>query len=402
MHRCALALAVCLTSGASWAEAPKSIALVSQASGRDKAIVDLLKSAFKETGHLKVVARQQDAEFIGKLEIEHLDGGATRLSLDVSRRLGGLVVYARETVPAGGKLSHTAELIAYQVVDGTQDSPAAATAPRAAAPASGPTPGPTPGASPLARDAAPPAPTAFPSGPRGDFEPTSGTPKDPDAPAPAPARPHDDPSDWSGQHAKGVLTPPAPKRIDFVAGLTAGLGLFGADPQRLISGNPDFDLDHYAQAFTRDFDGKLRDAIDVHAGMRFLGAFAFEASVTTAFWPHSGRAGLMGLRLTGYPLKAMDAPPPVDLGLEFGFGHASIASGAYGMSGGFVSFGATGEYALNSWLGLVVAYRLQMPLLGTFYLDAQSDRSTSSGGYTVYWNSLTIGVNVHPALSWGG
>ena len=362
----------------------------------DQQVEQAVEAALTGTGKLEVVRRAAGARFIGKLEIGH-SRSATALELTVLARGGKTLVRARQSVPLGKSLEHGAEALAQQVVEAIAASRAGqagaesaggtvvvAEVPAAAAPEV--TPAPRVAPAPREEPPAPPSRSPFSEG---NLPPAREPP-----PSPRTARA----DDWSGQRSQPT-TPPTPRRLDFVLGAELGIGPWSADPARLIAGSDGFDFTHYAPAFTNGLDKQWRPGLNLHGGWRFLGYGAVELAVQLSAWSNAGRANLIGVRFSGYPLKALWPKSPIDLGIEIGGGHAFVASGSYDMSGGLFTTGVTAEYPLGRWFGVVAYYRLLVPLLGRFYVDYSRDRSESVG-FTAYWNTFGIGVNFHPALTW--
>ena len=332
---------------------PLSMALkpLSLAPG-DKQIEQQVEAALVNTGRIKVVRDAESAASVGELEISR-SNGATTLWLTALSPGGATLARVSQVVPQGVSLKRGAEALAIKLVaalGGARGGPPAET-PRAATP----------------RADSPREDRAFKE------------------------------DDWLGPRQPFIQ--PAPNRLEFILGAEFGIGPWAADPARLIAGSPTYDLTSYAPAFTAGLDKQWRPGYALHGGWKFLGYGAAELALQFSSWPNSGRANLLGARFSGYPLKALWPKAPIELGLELGVGHAFVSSGFYDMTGTYLSFGLNAEYPLNRWFGVLAYYRLYTPFLGHFHVDYQHDRSEPVG-FTAYWNTLGIGLNFHPAISW--
>ena len=362
----------------------------------DKQVEQRLAAALEATGRLKVV-RSASASYRGELEVSRAQG-ALELVLALSVRDGPIVARVRQVVPGASRLQVGVEALALRAVaalDEARRKAAAAASDDDADSVSGPAkprrtdskeaPADSPGRRADQDDRGRPAPV---------IEPIREPPPPPRAPPTGTVKAED----WSGQREQ-FSAPPPPNRLDFILGAEVGLGPWSADPAGLVAGSPTYDLAGYAPAFTSGVDKQWRPGWALHGGWKFLGYGSVELAVQLSTWANHGQANLIGGRISGYPLKALWPRAPFELGLELGAGHAFVASGAYDMSGAYLGFGVNGEYPLNRWLGAVLYYRLYLPLLSRFYVDYQNDRSEPVS-FTAKWNTIGLGLNFHPSISW--
>ena len=364
----------------------------------DAALGKLVQSALVETGQVKLVRKAQSAQLIAKLAVARGHGDLD-LDLGVFRRDGTPLVLIHERVPPSRRPSDGARSIARQVAAAIRGEPPGAQSPTAAPDESSSSPPRERSATPARKDAASPFVAEVPlaDAPSASAEP----------PAPRESRraSRERPFAAAASENSGPRShfgpDPETNHLDFIIGINFAGGPWAADPARLASGSSSgFDLTHYAPSFTRTLDGHWHGGLDLHAGVRFLGYCSFEAAFQNALWGGNNGVALKGVRIAGYPLAAVLPLDRLDLGLEFGAGHAFVASGPYDMSGPYVTLGFTGEYALTRSIGVTVYYRLAVSLLTHFYVDYNNDLGEPTSVFANYWNTFGVGINLHPSVSW--
>ena len=391
----ALLFLACLLPPAALAQTPaRTPLLVLSASHArsDDVVVELIKSALADQPTLALAASPATAELVATLDVQRSSRGTT-LDLTVNRRSGSQLVRARRTTPKGQSLVGAAQELAEEVAQAThRDLLRAQALARAQAQSAGPAGAAGVGAPPAAPAPLPERPQAEPS----PAAPLVAAVPPQAGPAPRPARA----DDWSGERKKKLVEQEHENKLDFLAGLEVGGGPILMDSSKLAGASSNgYDLSRYGAAFANGITGKVRPAINLHAGVGFLEHLPFEVVVQGSRW-EAGSAWLTGGRFTGFPLQTLLPSRKVELGLEFGTGYAFARGGAYDMSGAWISLGVTGELPLSKWLGVTAYYRLLAPLFRTLYVDDQNGRSEPTSTVSAGWHTLGVGLNVHPSISW--
>jgi hypothetical protein len=206
----------------------------------------------------------------------------------------------------------------------------------------------------------------------------------------------------------------AAPRASAVEGFTIGIegarGGWSADAGKITAGSDGRVGAGPAIGFASQLDGLTRNGLHLHMGWNVLGHVLIEGAFQTSFWDafdsaHRGGVGLLGGRLTYFPLEALLHNPrrQYDVGLEFGGGY-SIAGGnaadgsAWGMDGKYVQFGASVEWYPAPWFSLSINYRYFLPMWNRFYFDFNNNVTADVKDYSAGWNTLGLGFNFHMAV----